>query len=284
MLLQLILIIGFFTSGFFLGYILFLLRKYKLIRVVIKRHRERKFLKKPQEFNHEKRENFCKEFIGNISHELKTPLFTIQGYLLTLIEGGIDDETIKYRYLDRINKSVERLIYIVKDLDLMSDLESGKTKLIYKPFNIVALVQEVFDLLEIKAEHNNVILLMDEEYVLPIYVLGDIQRIEQVLINLIANAINYAGSEKKVTVSFLYFPNKKLRITVSDNGVGIPAEDIPRIFERFYRSDKSRNRKQGGSGLGLTIVKYIVEAHGEKVHIQSKIGIGTKVFFELKYL
>lgn len=278
------LVVGSFVLFFLLKRILFLSRKYLLKR--IEKYAGKKLLKKSQQLNlsDNNKEDFQKEFIGNVSHELKTPLFTIQGYLLTLIEGGIDDEAIKYKYLNRINKSVDRLIYIVKDLDLISDLELGKTKLNYKPFNVVALVQEVFDLLEIKAEHNNVILAMDEEYILPIYVIGDIQRIEQVLINLIANAINYAGSEKKVTVSFLSLPDKKLRITVSDNGAGISPEDMPRIFEKFYRADKSRNRKQGGSGLGLAIVKHIVEAHGEKVHISSSLGIGTNVFFELKFL
>lgn len=226
------------------------------------------------------RENYRREFIGNVAHELKTPLFSIQGYLLTLIEGGVDDENIRDKYLNRINKSVERLSYIVKDLDLITELESGNFKLEIYPFNIVALVQEVFEILEIKAEKNKITLSFDRVYDEPIKVLADIEKIEQVLMNLIVNAINHAQRDCGVTVSFTPM-REKVRVTISDTGMGIKPEDLTRIFERFYRADKSRSRIQGGSGLGLAIVKHILEAHQEKIQVESTYGEGSSFSFTL---
>ncbi len=227
------------------------------------------------------RENYRREFLGNVSHELKTPLFSIQGYLLTLIEGGIDDENIRDKYLNRINKSVERLTYIVKDLDMITELESGNLKLEQKPFNILALTRDIFDLLEIKAQNNNVILRIENPIDIPIRVTGDIERIEQVLTNLIVNAINHSAKENaEVTVSFQTSGNK-IKTTIKDNGIGIKPEHLERIFERFYRIDKSRSRTHGGSGLGLSIVKHILEAHGEKIQVSSTFGEGTEFYFLL---
>ena len=226
------------------------------------------------------KENYRREFVGNVAHELKTPLFSIQGYLLTLIEGGVDDETIRDKYLNRINKSVERLTYIVKDLDLITELESGNLKVDLHPFNIVALTQEVFDLLEIKAENNKIKLRFDKNYDSPIKVLGDIEKIEQVMTNLVANAINHSQRESVVTVSFRT-ENDKVKITVADTGQGIHPEKINRIFERFYRADKSRSRQQGGSGLGLAIVKHILEGHQQKIQVESEYGVGAKFYFYL---
>lgn len=226
------------------------------------------------------KENYRREFVGNVAHELKTPLFSIQGYLLTLIEGGVDDETIRDKYLNRINKSVERLTYIVKDLDLITELEAGNLKLDLHPFNIVALAQEVFDLLEIKAENNNIKLRFDKNYDSPIKVLGDIEKIEQVLTNLIANAINHSQRASEVIISFAN-ENDKIKITVTDSGKGIEPDKINRIFERFYRADKSRSRQQGGSGLGLAIVKHILEAHHQKIYVESEYGVGAKFYFYL---
>lgn len=226
------------------------------------------------------KENYRREFVGNVAHELKTPLFSIQGYLLTLIEGGVDDESIRDKYLNRINKSVERLTYIINDLDLITELESGNLKLEQHPFNIVALTQEVYDLLEIKAENNKVKLSFDRNYDSPIKVMGDIKKIEQVLTNLIANAINHSQRESVVTVSFVP-ENDKVKITVADSGKGIEPDKISRIFERFYRSDKSRSRQQGGSGLGLAIVKHILEAHQQKIQVESTWGVGAKFYFYL---
>src|SRR5690606_3076757 len=176
------------------------------------------------------RENYRREFLGNVSHELKTPLFSIQGYLLTLIEGGIDDENIRDKYLNRINKSLERLTYIVKDLDMITELESGNLKLEQRPFNILALTKEIFDLLEIKAQNNHVSLKIENPVDVPIRVMGDIEKIEQVLTNLIVNAINHSAKEQaEVTVSFQTV-NQKIKTTIKDNGVGIKPEHLERIF------------------------------------------------------
>ena len=228
------------------------------------------------------REMYRREFVGNVAHELKTPLFSIQGYLLTLIEGGLYDESIRDKYLKRINKSVERLTYIVKDLDMITELESGSLKLDIYPFNIVSLAKEVFEFLEIKAEKNNVTLGFDKPYKEPIRVKADVEKIEQVLINLVVNAINHSQRKSKVTIAFEIIENNKVRVKLSDTGIGIKKEELTRIFERFYRVDKSRSRAQGGSGLGLAIVKHIIEAHGEKIQVDSTYGEGTTFTFCLE--
>lgn len=227
------------------------------------------------------RENYRREFLGNVSHELKTPLFSIQGYVLTLIEGGVEDETIRDKYLNRINKSVERLAYIVKDLDMITELESGNQKINIKSFNILALTREVFDLLEIKAQKNNVTLTIENPLDIPIRVMGDIERIEQVLTNLIVNAINHSAKESAEVVVSFKTVGDKIKTTVKDNGIGIKKDHLDRIFERFYRIDKSRSRNSGGSGLGLSIVKHILEAHGEKIKVKSQYKVGTQFSFTL---
>lgn len=228
------------------------------------------------------RENYRREFLGNVSHELKTPLFSIQGYVLTLIEGGVEDESIRDKYLNRINKSVERLTYIVKDLDLITELESGNLKVEMKSFNILALTREVFDLLEIKAQKNNVTLKIENPVDIPIRVTGDIERIEQVLTNLIVNAINHSSKNSAEVVVSFKTNGDTVKTTVKDNGIGIKSEHLDRIFERFYRIDKSRSRNSGGSGLGLSIVKHILEAHGEKIKVKSQYKVGTQFSFSLK--
>lgn len=228
------------------------------------------------------RENYRREFLGNVSHELKTPLFSIQGYVLTLIEGGVEDETIRDKYLNRINKSVERLTYIVKDLDMITELESGNQKINIQPFNILALTREVFDLLEFKAQKNNVSLSIENPLDIPIRVMGDIERIEQVLTNLIVNAINHSAKDSAEVVVSFKTVGDKVKTTIKDNGIGIKREHLDRIFERFYRIDKSRSRNSGGSGLGLSIVKHILEAHGEKIKVKSQYKIGTQFSFSLK--
>jgi len=227
------------------------------------------------------RENYRRDFLGNISHELKTPLFSVQGYLLTLIEGGIDDENIRDKYLNRINKSVDRLIYLVKDLDMISELEKGRINIEFSTFNITALTQDVIDLLEIKAEKNNIKLTLNHPANQPVKVVGDIQKIQQILINLVVNAINYSNANTEVAINFTDAEDK-IKISVEDQGVGIKQNDLDRIFERFYRVDKSRNRNNGGSGLGLAIVKHILEAHKERIHVKSKVNVGSTFYFFLK--
>jgi len=228
------------------------------------------------------REQYRKEFIGNVSHELKTPLFTVQGYLETLIEGAINDQKVKTKYLKRANKGVERLVYIVKDLDMITKLEVGDLSLNIVEFNIVELVQNVFDLLEMKASKKEITLTFDTDYQQPIFVKADKERIQQVLTNLIVNSIKY-GSEKGTTeISIENLIKNKVIVRVTDNGEGIASQNLSRLFERFYRVDKSGSRKEGGSGLGLSIVKHIIEAHNEKIYIESELSVGSEFSFTLE--
>ena len=228
------------------------------------------------------REEYRKEFLGNVSHELKTPLFTVQGYLETLIDGAAEDQNIRNKYLDRANKGVERLIYIVKDLDMITKLEVGDLRLEIEEFDIVELVQRVFDLLEMKASKKKITLMFDRDYLAPIYVKGDQEKIEQVLTNLIVNSIKYGREKGTTEVSIEHLIRNKAIIRVTDNGEGIANENIERLFERFYRVDKSGSRKEGGSGLGLAIVKHIIEAHDEKIYVESELGVGSEFSFTLE--
>lgn len=228
------------------------------------------------------REEYRKEFLGNISHELKTPLFTVQGYLETLLDGAIHDENVNEKYLNRASKGLERLIYIVQDLDMITKLEVGDLQLNIAAFDIVELIESVFDLFEMKAAKKEISLLFDMDYKQPIMVNADKERIQQVLSNLIVNSIKY-GKEKGTTeVSIENLIKNKVIVRVTDNGEGIAKENIPRLFERFYRVDKSGSRKVGGSGLGLAIVKHIIEAHDEKIYIESEIGVGSEFSFTLE--
>ena len=227
-------------------------------------------------------EGYRREYLGNISHELKTPLFTVQGYLLTLEEGAINDKKIREKYLERANKGVERLISIVKDLDLISKLETTNLNLNIQPFNIVELLNDTFDLLEMEAKKRNISLLLDKQYKQPIMVVADEERIEQVLTNLIVNSIKYGKINGTTTVSIETFENDKVLVTVKDNGEGIKEEHQKRIFERFYRVDQSRSRVQGGSGLGLSIVKHIIEAHHQEIFVKSKYMRGSEFSFTLE--
>lgn len=228
------------------------------------------------------REEYRREFLGNVSHELKTPLFTVQGYLLTLLDGAIDDKAIRKKYLQRAEKGVERLIYIVKDLDMITKLEAGELHLEYSKFNIVELVQSVFDLLEMKADKKNIILMFGMKYTKPIMVYADKEKIQQVITNLIVNAIKYGKEEGTVEVNIEDLVSNKIIIRVTDNGEGIQKKNIPRLFERFYRVDKSGSREEGGSGLGLAIVKHIIEAHNEKIYVESEYGVGSEFSFTLE--
>lgn len=228
------------------------------------------------------KENYRKEFIGNISHELKTPLFTIQGYVLTLLQGAVKDKEVRDKYLKRTAKGVERLIYVVKDLDLITQFESGIKSIDRTTFDIVKLIENVFDLLEMRAAKNQISLSFDKEYLEPIFVYADEERIQQVLTNLIINSLKYGVENGKTKVAIQELNMEKIVILVNDNGEGIAEEHIPRLFERFYRVDKTGNRKQGGSGLGLAIVKHIIEAHQEKLMVESTPGVGSDFSFTLQ--
>ncbi len=228
------------------------------------------------------REEYRKEFIGNVSHELKTPLFTVQGYISTLLDGAVEDEGLRHKYLERADKGVERLIYIIKDLDMITKLEAGDLSLDIEPFDIVKLIQTIFELLEMKAAKKKITLTFDIDYKNPIMVNGDKQRIQQVLSNLIVNSIKYGNIKGTTEISIENLIKNKIIVRVTDNGEGIEKEHITRLFERFYRVDKSGSRKEGGSGLGLSIVKHIIEAHDEQIYIESELGIGSEFSFTLE--
>ena len=227
-------------------------------------------------------ENYRREFLGNVSHELKTPLFTIQGYILTLIEGALKDKKVRGKYLRRSAKGVDRLISIVKDLDLITQFESGIKTVDKTDFNIYELIENVYDLMEFESEKNNTKLLINNKNITPVIVNADKERILQVLTNLIVNSIKYGKENGFTEVKVEEYDKDRIIVRIKDNGEGIEDEHLPRLFERFYRIDKNRSRKKGGSGLGLSIVKHIIEAHQEQIFVESKIGQGTEFSFTLQ--
>ena len=228
------------------------------------------------------RDSFRRDFLGNVAHELKTPLFTVQGYILTLLEGAINDKNIRLKYLERANKGVERLVAVTKDLDMIAKLETDGLKLNMEVSNILEIIQNVFDLVEMKAKKRNIILKFDRIYDFPVFVVGDIEKIEQVLINLIVNSIKYGKPNGTTIVAVDDYKSNAFLIRVIDNGEGIKPIHLPRLFERFYRADQSRSREQGGSGLGLSIVKHIVEAHHQTVFLKSIFGKGSEFSFTME--
>jgi two-component system phosphate regulon sensor histidine kinase PhoR len=228
-----------------------------------------------------KLEQYRREFLGNVSHELKTPIFNIQGYVETLLEGGLEDETINRNYLEKASKNLDRLASIVEDLLQISQYESGELKLDEERFDIHKLTKEIFESLAYQAESKNVKPSFKNECDRPFFVLADKVRIGQVLNNLISNAIKYGREGGNVFIGF-YVMEGLLLTEVTDDGMGISQEHLSRLFERFYRVDKARSRERGGTGLGLAIVKHIIEAHGQSVNVRSKIGIGTTFGFTLK--
>jgi len=224
---------------------------------------------------------YRKEFVGNVAHELKTPLFLIQGYISNLLDGAMDDKELLKKYLKRADKSVDRLTYIIKDLDLITQLESSTLKLEITSFDLLKLTLEVIEDLEITAAKKGIKIVFDKDYNEIMLVDADRNRIQQVLINLIINSINY-GSEKGTTEISFELTEENIIIKVNDNGEGISEENMPRLFQRFFRVDISRSRNQGGSGLGLAIVKHIIDAHNENIYVQSTVGIGSEFSFSLK--
>jgi two-component system phosphate regulon sensor histidine kinase PhoR len=234
---------------------------------------EIKFLKKA--------EIFRKEFVSNVSHELKTPIFNMQGYLYTLIDDDTDNAEMRQKYLQRAIDNVERMAAIVEDLNEIARLEDGQIKLDISRFDICQLAQSVMEDLEMQATQHHIILEFKDEIKQPLWVRADRQRIEQVLVNLLTNSINYGKEKGKTLVSF-YDWEGHLWVEIADNGKGVEEEHLPRLFERFYRTDTARARSEGGSGLGLAIVKNIIEAHGQSVHVRSRINLGTTFAFTLE--
>ncbi|MFK7812865.1 MAG: sensor histidine kinase [Maribacter sp.] len=228
------------------------------------------------------REEYRKDFLGNVSHELKTPLFTVQGYIETLLDGALDDKNVRRKYLNRANKGVERLLFIVKDLDLITKFEAGELEVNWEVFDIIELIKNNFDLLEMKAAKMKIALTFDMAYQTPIYVRADAEKIRQVITNLLVNSIKYGNENGTTEVSVENLIQNKVIVRVTDNGEGIPKQHIPRLFERFYRVDQSRNRNEGGSGLGLAIVKHIIEAHEERIYVESVEGVGSEFSFTLE--
>lgn len=227
------------------------------------------------------KEDYRREFIGNVAHELKTPLFTTQGFLETIIDNNITDPKLVKKYLERATNGVERLIKIVSDLDMITKLESTELKIEKETFDIVDLVKEIFQMLEQKAEKNDITLMLDKEHYRKINVFADKEKIYQVLVNLISNSIKY-GRERGITeVSIEELTDKKYIVRITDNGMGIEKKHLNRIFERFYRIDDHRSRKIGGSGLGLSIVKHIIEAHDNHIYVDSELNVGSEFSFTI---
>ena len=224
---------------------------------------------------------YRRKYIGNVSHELKTPIFNIQGFLHSLIDGALYDENVNLSFLKKAAKNADRLQTIVEDLTLISDYESDSLILDMQPFGIKNLVQEVYEELERKAQKRNIKLKFKPGADDGFTVIADYESIRQVLINIIHNSIKY-GREGGQTMVRFYRMGTNILIEVADTGIGIPEQSLPRIFDRFYRVDKGRSRKHGGSGLGLSIVKHIIEAHGQTINVRSKEGIGTTIGFTLK--
>ena len=225
---------------------------------------------------------YRREFLGNVSHELKSPIFNIQGYVLTLLDGGLDDPSINKEYLLRTEKSINRMIAIVEDLESISQLESSELRLNLEKTDILYLAREAIENLEIKAEKRNSTIAFGGHYEKPIFVMADRERIRQVFVNLIDNSVKYGDQTKGKTVVSFFDMDDHLLVEVSDNGNGMEQQDIKRIFERFYRTDKGRSREQGGSGLGLAIVKHIIQAHEQTINVRSTPGVGTTFAFTLQ--
>jgi two-component system, OmpR family, phosphate regulon sensor histidine kinase PhoR len=228
-----------------------------------------------------KMEVYRREFLGNVSHELKTPLFNLQGFVLTLMDGGIHDTDINLNYLEKSQKNIERMITIVEDLEVISRLETGEATPMLTNFSVTALVREVMEFLEPKASERQIRLMFAAEYNDNMIVNADKEKIRTVFTNLIDNSIKYGIQNGRTKVSF-YDMDENYLIEISDNGVGIDEQHISRLFERFYRVDKHRSRAQGGSGLGLAIVKHIIEAHDQTINVRSAAGVGSTFSFTLK--
>lgn len=226
-------------------------------------------------------EEYRREFFGNLAHELKTPVFSVEGYILTLLEGGLEDDTINRKFLNKAAKGIDRITKVIADMDTITKIESGNLKLDLRQVSILEVIQNVLSELEDIAGSKGIKLVIEKPDVADLYVNGDKLRLEQVLTNLIANSIFYGKTGGKTTVLLKENIRGKITISVSDDGIGVTPEHLPRLFERFYRVEKSRDRNSGGSGIGLAIVKHIVEAHKQKITVKSEKDKGTTFSFSL---
>ena len=226
-------------------------------------------------------DSYRKEYLGNVSHELKTPVFNIQGYVSTLIDGGLNDPTINLDYLKRADKSIERIIHIIDDLETITQLETGSLEPELEKYDLVAQIKDIIEQLDMIAKKKNIALVFAKKSDKPMYVMADKFRIRQVFVNLITNSIKYGRDGGKTEISYSLY-NDEVIVEIRDNGIGIAEEHLPRLFERFYRVDKGRSREQGGTGLGLAIVKHIIEAHQKSISVKSKVNEGTVFTFTLE--
>lgn len=237
--------------------------------------------KKQQEIEELKKvEQFRREFLADVSHELKTPIFAAQGFVHTLLDGAMDDEKVRGRFLKKAAKSLDGLDALVKDLVTLSQMETGAIKMNMEQVNMHTVVVDIVERLEKIAADRKVSVRIKPDEVRDLWVKADPQRIEQVIINLVENAIKYNNEGGKVIIHF-EDTKKNIVISVRDNGPGIPPEHLSRIFERFYRVDKSRSKERGGTGLGLAIVKHILNAHNTKITVESRVDKGTTFSFKL---
>ena len=239
--------------------------------------------KRKSEFSEMKKlESFRREFIGNLAHEIKTPLFTSQSYILTLLDGALKDENVNIQYLKTASKAIDRLNLIVKDLDLITKIESGESILNKNKFDIINLTENVFEMLEFTAKKKKIKLTVNKDKGLKTKVIADREKIEQVLTNLIDDSIKYGKDYGTTEIVIQSLNEDKIIVRVTDNGVGFKKENYTRIFERFFRVDRSGSRSAGGSGLGLAIVKHIIDAHDEKIYVESEFGVGSEFSFTLE--
>jgi two-component system phosphate regulon sensor histidine kinase PhoR len=227
-------------------------------------------------------EQFRKEFLMNLAHELRTPIFSVQGYVDTLLGGALEDEAVNKKFLTNASKSIDRLVQLVDDLNEISKLESGKIPVIRETFVVQDLIRDVYEEFSLKAKEKDILLIFKKGTERPVTALADKQKIKQVFVNLIENALKYCNEHSIITAGCYVMDDKHTYVEISDNGPGIAEEHLPRIFERFYRADRSRSRAIGGTGLGLAIVKHIIEAHGQTVNVRSKVGVGSSFGFTLE--
>jgi two-component system phosphate regulon sensor histidine kinase PhoR len=230
----------------------------------------------------QKNEAYRKEFLQNLAHEFKTPIFAIQGYVETLLSGAMDEEDIRKKFLENTSKNADRLVNLINDLDEITRLESGEQLLYKQNFIIQDQIREVYDSLVIKTQAKNISVTIKKGCENPVSVFADREKIRQVLINLVENATKYGKQNGQVVSSVYITDDRHVLVEVSDDGIGIEAEHLPRIFERFYRTDAARSRDKGGTGLGLAICKHIIEAHGQSIHVRSTPDVGTTIGFTLE--
>jgi two-component system phosphate regulon sensor histidine kinase PhoR len=226
-------------------------------------------------------EQFRKEFLQNLSHEIKTPIFAIQGYLELLADGAVEDPTLSKKFIGQAEANVQRLVGLLNDVDVITNLEINKEPILKQQFIIQDLITEVYQNLNVKLLKKNIQFQFKKGSELPVEVFADKNKIYQVLVNIFSNAVKYGKIDGEIIASVYLLDDKKVLIEISDNGVGIEESHIPRLFERFYRTDDARSREIGGTGLGLAICKHIIEAHGENVHVRSQLNVGTTVGFTL---